>query len=61
MELSLCPLSEVGWSGRVRARGDANFDQEDTEITNSRDDTRAGTVLRVGEIRNIVRVLMMES
>lgn len=44
---------EQGWA--------ANFDQEDTEITNSLDDTRAGTVIRVGEIRSIVRVLMMES
>lgn len=54
----MCPLSELGWCGRVRVRGDTNIAQEDTGIRNCRDDTGAGAVLRVGEIGNIDQVIV---
>lgn len=37
----------------MRAREDTYLDQEDTEIRSSRDGTRGGAVVRVGEMGNI--------
>lgn len=48
----MCPLHEISWCGRVRARADTDFGQEDTEIRNSRDDTGVGAVVSMGETGN---------